>query len=243
MGERSGEPWSAAEYAQLAGELGGGQDAETIAIAHARTPSAIRAAAARMIPIEEKVRSRDAPRWLAERLPDGYDWEGVLRARLLDEGIRYWSAEEDTALAEAWAARRALPELARRFQCDELAVVRHLTRLGLAESLVAVVKQLGAEPGGIVELRYRLATDAQGVQLHVLVAQQGDGELHVSVHPSPEAAEEARARVQPAPGADLPWLVAARAPGALDGPLRSNSRSGTAPVLIAPPSEHGPQAE
>ncbi|MGW2410454.1 hypothetical protein ACWCXK_39025 [Streptomyces sp. NPDC001739] len=164
MGERSGERWSAAEYAQLARELGSGQDSDIEAIPEAdgRTVSAIRSAAARMISADEKVPHRAAHRWVAERLAEGYDWESVLRSRLLDDGIRYWSAEDDAAFTEAWTARCPLPELARRFQCGERAVAEQMMRLGLADTLIEVVNRLGAEPGGTLELR-RVVVSADAV--------------------------------------------------------------------------------
>lgn len=241
MGQRSGERWSTQEYHQLVRELVEQKDLNDIAVAQGRTPNAIRAAAARMIPAEEGVRRADVVGWLVPRLAEGYDWETVLRARLREDGTAYWSADDYAALAEAWAASCPLSELARRFDCGERAIVHQLISLELATDLVSVVERLGAQPGGAVELQYKLATDVTGVGLHVLVARQRDGKLHVSVHTSPTAAEETRQRVQPETDGDLPWVIAERTPRALSGPMRGNASSAALAAVLAQQPAHGPQ--
>ena len=248
MGERSGERWSASEYARVVDALCGGAAVEDIASVHARTPGAIRAAMARMIPAEENVRRSDAEAWLRGELADGsYDWETVLRTRLAADGTTYWGQGDDDALVDAWNGDGRLAELAVRFQVGETAVARRLLELGLAESYADVVERLGAGPGGIMELRYALAREAESARLHILVGILPDGGLHVSAHPSPEAAEAVREDLQGQEGGGLVrWAIAARTPGGMTGPTCSSepawSRPGN-PVDNQPVTRTAPAPE
>ncbi|MCM2430975.1 hypothetical protein [Streptomyces sp. RKAG337] len=204
-------------------ELRDGLVVEDIALTHARTPGAIRAALARMLPAEDNVRRADAEASLRERLAGSYDWEGVLRVRLAESGTSYWSVEDDAVLTAAWTDGGRLAELAVRLQVGETAVAKRYLELGVAESYAAVVDRLGAGPGGIMEMRHALAREADSVRLHVLVAIGPDGRLHVSAHPTPEAAESVREDLF---GDDedngLRWAIASRTPGSLDGLTRSS---------------------
>lgn len=229
MGLRQGERWDAGEYAQLADEISKGLTVDAIAVAHSRTPGGITSAAARMIPREERVRRRDAVAWLTERMEAGaYVWEPVLRVRLAEDGIRYWSADEDARLAAAWQNGEPIQNLTARFVASELALARRMIELQLAASLVEVAERLGATPGGQLDVRRQLAAPTPPQPQYVLVFWTSDGPLHLSTHPSPEAAAAARDRLHDAVDtageteAEPRWAIACREPGTDSGPTFSN---------------------
>lgn len=230
MGLRQGERWDAAEYAQLVGEVAAGLGVEDISRAHERTPGGIAAAAARMIPRAEHVRRRDAVAWLTGRLTDGdYDWEPVLRTRLAEDGIRYWSAADDTRLRQAWVDRTPMSELTVRFVAAELVLARRYLELSLAGSLADVADRLGATPGSQLDIRRKLAAVSAPAAQFLLVLWHADGPLHVSTHPSAEAAALLRDDLLDAatdttghPDGGVRWAIASREPGTGDGPTFSN---------------------
>ena len=196
--KHAGATWTEAQCTQLVSELRAGLLWLDIAANLERGASAIRTQAARMVPADAVAEGSKARRadWLREQLltDANYDWRTPLRANT-DGAL--WLEDDDAQLRAGWHAGTALAQLARQFDCSEAQVVRRLVVLRLAAGTVDVVDRLGCTPGGAVETRYLLATDAASAHLHVLIgSEQADGAaVHVSVHTSTTAAAERAAKV------------------------------------------------
>lgn len=218
---RAYESWSEPEYVRLVAGLRAGLPLSDIAADLQRKESALRTQAARMVPADAPLEGSKTRRldWLREQLlaDADYDWRTPLRAN--SDGP-VWLGDDDAELTEGWRSSTSLPQLATRFGCSEMLIVRRLLTLRLAASTVEVVERLGCTPGGTVQTHYLLATDAARAQLQVLVGTEAPGggaTVHLSVHSSTaEAIERAakvdqiRARTDQAP---LHWLTGERRVG------------------------------
>ena len=196
--KHAGATWTEAQCTQLVSDLRAGLLWPDIAARLERASSAVRTQAARMVPADAVAGGSKAQRvdWLREQLTTDtdYDWRTPLRANT-DGAL--WLEDDDAQLRAGWQAGTALAQLARQFDCSEEQVVRRLVVLRLAAGVVDVVDRLGCTPGGAVETRYLLATDASSAHLQILIGSEkaGGAAMHVSVHTSTTAAAERAAKV------------------------------------------------
>lgn len=204
---RKGQYWTVGDYEVLVDGVQGGRLLEDLAGEVGRSLGAVAARLRWLIPSEEPVPRRRADRelWLREQLnaAEGYDWFGVLREHYAAHGTHLWTAAEDEQLRAAWYQRRGLPELVEQFGVGELTVALRCVQLGLAGELPSVVTQVGATPGGVVDVRARLAAERAAAAVWVVVVDgvgdrvsAFDGQRqHISVYPHLDAALDAVAEL------------------------------------------------
>ncbi|MGK5680624.1 hypothetical protein [Actinoplanes sp. URMC 104] len=190
---RHGEIWTETDYEQLLHGVANGLSAQQIATELLRTQGAVNAQLARLVPDDVKIKHTTQARveWLRQRLTESpeYDWQAVLNSRA-DDAYRLWRGREEDLLQAGWNQCTALPELVRRLQISEPAIVRHLIGLGLAADICEVVDRLGATPGGSVEARARHLRAELAEAIYVLVIAR-PGRPITSLHHSREDAEKA----------------------------------------------------
>ncbi|MDQ4504304.1 hypothetical protein [Sinomonas sp. ASV322] len=120
--------------------------------------------------------------------------EWMERARLTHKGrgLPWWDETADALLQTAWEAREpAMPALAEQLEMREDQIAARLIRLGIADATVAVVDRLGCTPGGLVDIRARLARDKTSAMLWTLViSDQKNGVIHTSLHPDEGSARQ-----------------------------------------------------
>jgi hypothetical protein len=170
-----------------------GLPVQQIAAELLRTPGAVRAQLAQLVPDDAKIQRTTQARmdWLRRRLAANpeYDWQTVLNSHA-DDPYRLWSGTENELLSDGWDHRTALPELVAKLQISEPTIAHHLIDLGLAGDVGEIVDRLGATPGGSVEARARHLRAELAEAIYVLVVVRA-GRPITSLHHSWEEAERA----------------------------------------------------
>ena len=194
---RIGAPWTDADHAALVQGLRDGLTDEDLSTRLGRTVNGIRSRARLLLgPDHSKATGRAAIELLRQQVAEDatFDWQTNARESSKRAGRPYWSAVDDTALSDAWGKSMPLAQLADQFNASEQAVARQLIALGLASSTLEVTERLGCTPGGVVDMRRRLALDDEAAQLWVLVINglPRQQSAHVSLHPTEAAAIDGR---------------------------------------------------
>lgn len=237
---RQGAPWTSEDYETLIDELLDGSDEVEVSYRLGRTPGGVRSRARFLLDPDARKPGKNLTtlRELLEEDPD-YDWESRVRAASTEVGGRFWSRDDVALLRNAWTAQQPLPTLANALGATEQQVIRQLLALGIATSTVNAVDRLGATPGGVVDLRARLATDRENTSVWILTI---TGLLttpnhHVSLHPTREEAVQARSKIvddiesasRGTGATTLTWTIAQRTPGSENA---GDSSSGRQTVTI-----------
>jgi hypothetical protein len=182
---RANALWVDADYATVVGGLRAGLTEVEIAQRLGRTTRGLRRRWRWLLPPDVDLpRAEIEDRLRATLTGDkDYDWRAALRCHHERTNRPYFDDLADKMLRQAWTARRALPEVAAALGgVDEFTIARQMIALGLAGSLVEVVEQLGATPGGVLDVRVRLAKERQGAAVWILIVDGLAIGRHVSVH-------------------------------------------------------------
>lgn len=199
--DRGGARWDEDDYRQLARGLRDGMDEASLSLALGRTRGGLRSRARMLLqPLGNTNGTLDELRDLVAGDP-GFDLLALARDAHELEGTRFWRAADDARLRAAFEAGE--PEL--KVLADELGVpeghvVDRMTRARIARSTLEAVDRLGADPAGSVAMRAVLARDKAAAMLWVLsVVDRAREHVHVSLHPTEEAADQALSELRPGP--------------------------------------------
>lgn len=199
--DRGGARWDESDYRELARGLRAGMDDENLGLTLGRTLGGLRSRARMLLqPLGNPKGTLDDLRDLVVGDP-GFDLLALARDAHELVGARFWCDADDVRLRAAFdAGEPDLKTLADGLGVPEGHVVDRMTRVGIARSTLDAVDRLGADPTGSVAMRATLARDKAAAMLWVLsVVDRAREHVHVSLHPTEEAAAQALAELQPGP--------------------------------------------
>ncbi|KAA8890583.1 hypothetical protein F3087_04765 [Nocardia colli] len=220
---RQGTIWCAEDYQLLIDALRQDLPDEEVAEHTERTLSAVRKRAS--VILDDAYQPTEALRALRRIVSDpDYDWETTVRGAHARMNLPYWDACADERLILGWAAEHppAMADLIRELDATEDAIARRCLWLELTDNRAEVVNRFGAAPGGALAAHARLARDKTSVELGVLVVTAATGRVvHLSLHPTPEAAVTHGRGLAAAQLDDEPatWTIGNRIVG--EGPART----------------------
>jgi hypothetical protein len=238
--DRGGARWDENDYRKLAQGLRDGLDDATLSLALGRTRGGLQSRARMLLrPLGNPSGTVDELRDLVAGDP-GFDLLALARDAHELEGTRFWCDADDARLRAAFdAGEPDLKALADELSVPEGHVVDRMTRIRIARSTLEAVDRLGADPAGSVAMRAALARDKAAAMLWVLsVVDRAREHVHVSLHPTEEAADQALAELQPGPEDETDhrerwfYVIAERLVG--EGSVRSERDGSFSPKVKTP---------
>lgn len=183
---RAGAVWTSEEQVALLEGVRDGRPVEDLAVLLQRRESALVKRCKQMLPPGVHPRQAEVDATLREYLADpAFDPYAHLRANTGS----VWSPDRDEVLRHGWQQARPIAVLTGELTVSEVEIAQRLVRLGLAESISAVVERLGSAPDGDLAARSRMSRDRAAAAVWVLVIDGLASGRHLSLHASREDAQ------------------------------------------------------
>lgn len=242
--DREGARWEEEDYRTFADGLHAGLDEVSIAQNLGRTRGSVRARARMLmgaVGVEDGVETgtvEDLRNFIRD--DPSFDLCWLAHAAHEAGGPRLWRSMDDVFLRSAIEAGvPSLDALAERLGVAEARIVERMIRIKLVRNTLEAVERLGAAPDGDVFTRAAIARDKASAILWVLsVVDRARKHVHVSLHPTSEAADQALRELQPGEDDETDyrerwyWVIAERLVG--EGAVRSTRDGSFSPRAVTP---------